>query len=466
MMGFLASCLICVTILAVILYSRFGGTEYRLSPADLSTYFGTRDIMQEEQRIFCSVVCVFPLTMVYILSLYHANIISSGIVASIFQDFGVNFDSLHFIELKNVIPRYLLPFIILLFAVLFMGHWFISMQNRIESGILNLLGIRQQTNEASRDLAEVILRHMSYGGAISHLEVATNHPVRLPPELVGAPDIQRLSYQLLQLSRWEIPRFGVSGALRNVAERHFSGQIPSSERHEWRSRAASSDSMRYIASIFWVYVIVAAVYSCVIPLWGETFWNYGIEWPRYEKIWAHLIEIGVRTLSTILPMIVALLYVELKWQSLQNAQWIALYTLTSIIFVYSAVVNSCQIALYLLKIKLVTGEYTVMRIPSAVEGLVPEFIYIFGYAMVPAVTLPLLVLMRRRGKMDYWKAAVGAAMVGVGFYFAQLAFELSAKWEHANYEWHQGLLGLVLGLAALMPMAHRRRRVKSTQDGE
>ena len=465
MLGFLVSCLVCVTILAAILYSRFGGTDNRQSPADVSAYFGTRDIMQTEQRVFCSVVCLFPLTMVYVLSLYHANTISSGIVASIFSDFGVNSGSLFSIELKNSIPQYLLPIIVLLFAILFMGSWFISMQSRIESGILNLLGIRQQTNEASRDLAAVILRHMSYGGAISHLETVTNHPIRLPPELVGAPDIQRLSFQLLQLSRWEIPRLGVSGALRNVAERYFSDRIPSNELHEWRSRAASSDSMRYIANVFWIYVIVAAVYSGVIPLWGEIFWNYGIEWPRYDKIQAHLIEIGVRTLSTILPMIVALLYVEIKWQSLQNAQWIFLYTLTSIVFVYSVVVNSCQIALYLLKIELVTGEYTVMRIPSAVEGLAPEFIYVFGYAMVPAVTLPVLVLMRRRGRMDYWKAAVGATMIGVGFYCAQLAFELSAQWQHANYEWHQGLLGLVLGLAALMPVAHRRRRGERTQDG-
>ena len=466
MLSFLVSSLACTALLAMLLFLQFGGTTKKRPLNDITGYFVVRDMVQTEQRVFCSIACLLPLTALYGLSLYHAEVLTDSILTYALANSGIDHGSIVLINLRNSTPPFLLPIIVLVFPILFLRSWFVSLQKQIEVGILYLLGARQQANEVAGNLATSVLRHISYGEACSLLEKERNHPVRLPSDLIGAPDIPRLSFQLLQLARFKIPAHGVHNAIHDLAEKYFSGIIPREECEQLRSQSESSDTVHFISNIFWIYIIVVGIYAAVVPLWGETLWNYDIEWPRYEKMQAHLVEIGIRTLTPVLPTIVAVLYVERRWEDVKNAKVMFLYTIVSFVSLYSLVINSSQIALYLVKVELVTGEYTVLRIPSAVEGLSPEVVYIVGYTLVAAATIPVLVLMRRQGRFDYRKAVVGSILFGVGFYCAQLAYELSAQWEHANYTWHQGLLGLVLGLAAMMPVAHRTRTRRMSQKDE
>ena len=453
---FLISCLACVAVVAALLFSQFGDATPKRVESDITGYFRIDDLVHNRERLHLSLVCLIPLTSLFAVALYYSDLLAQGALSFAFAAFGIDYTANNSYFDHDSIPKSLRPIIVMLFVLWLFGGRLRAFQTKIEAGIIHLFQVRQQVNAMLSDVSGRILKNLSYQDAVMTLEESIGHRLRLPRELMSADDNERLSFHLLQLAWSNIRENGLHRAIVDVSTKYFPNCLSSEEVAALKRTTMTLVRRDYMNRVVATYLIVCIMYIGLVPLPVERIRELGVEWPDYNHIGIQLRELFVRTIGGILPIILAVRFVENRWSGLGKARGSVVYTVTSAVFLWCLAVNFVHIAIYLLQVDFDTGDFTWTLEENAVAGVTPEGTYVFGYAMAPAVTVLALVGLRPAGLLTYVKSVLGAILFGAGCLVSQMAFERHAGWDEVVYYWHQGFMGLILGLGGLLPAAGRR----------
>lgn len=471
------------------LYVQFGQRPVRQRSRDITAFFYIDEILKRDEKRFLSVICLLPLATLGTALLYHSDTVLKFIVDYILASFGIdsgesagdsgkleraaetpNIDATDEQETKreppslsktiyDKLPNFMLPISVLLFGWLFIGARITAMQARIENRIVYLLRIRQQVHGFVTGVAELLLRKKTYAEVQALLNVVTTGQIRLPRELVGSTAAHKLAFQLLELTKSTIPKYGTTDAIFFRTSLYFPSAGLPEARVAFPEANVISVVRRPIYRILWIYVVVCGFYASLVPLLAfaptarDLLELLKAVWPEYQHLRIQLREIGVRGIAGVLPTVAALLYIEYRWHSILVMKYAVVFTASIIVLVWSVVVNSIDMGIYLAQIATATGEYEILYVPGIVFDRRPELYHVLTYSSVPAVCTFLVGIVVRNGHLHTWGALLGALIFGLGFFLAQWTFETTANWEGINYFWHQGLMGFVLGCGGLLAVS-------------
>ena len=235
-----AAVVICLAIVAGIQYRAFGTAGKTRVAGSLASFFHLHEIVEKWQRDVCAVVTAIPLSFVFFVIAVKPDTFRSPLSESLLK---VATDGNEVIEVIVWVlvyaPPALFPFLILLISFLVLGAQIRFLFRNIEKGVVSVAGLAQRAEDLAQTVSAELLEQNSYEEIVDKLEVQQGKKLALAEELEDSTDLKRLSFQLLHLTKRDIPIKGPRAAFLDIVESDLHGVIPEAKLGELCSKVCT-----------------------------------------------------------------------------------------------------------------------------------------------------------------------------------------------------------------------------------
>lgn len=441
--------IICLVIVFFLQYRTFGTSGKTRTPNDIASFFSINEIVDKWQRAVFATVTSIPLTFVFLIVAYRAEVFIEALPTDA---------STPFVQtLIRNIPEPLLPIVILIMLFLIFGAQTKFLYQKIEKGIVHLAAFVQKTNSLSRNLSRYLLTMASYERIVEELE--RNRPNKLPmaEELEEAKNELKLSFLLLHMAKYDVREIGLRAALRQIVELKLEEIIKLNDDTEkdypWEERVGlltfrgrKLNWFHLFASAM-MFLIVCGLYIGIVPSGWAFFEARDIVWPEYQYIGSLVHGVVQMVLATILPMIIGIFLFVWRTERRRETVVQTVSIVLVIVFLTSLVINAPFAFQQRLEIFLGIGELQ----PTNESGFGgrAELFYVFVHSLIPCAVVLVLAIVDPEETLSFWDIVITVVVIALGHGLAYAAFERLAdiQW---NFYWHQALLSIVLSTSVLV----------------
>ena len=480
--------LICMVIVCGIQYRNFGTIERARTPENIASFFFVHEVSDKWQRNLCAVAALVPLSFLFFVISYNSDELGKrlvydllGIVEASENASGQQLGKLEsFLKiLVDYAPGYTYPLFLLAVSFIFFGAQLRFLYRHIERGVTFVSGISNRTNSLLMNFSTTLLNYQTYEQIVHLLEKMRPTKLPLAEELEYVSDENKLSFLLLHVAKPSVPEVGIRRALRNILDTKISDALTQEEydtlikligsRHvnkipDLDTISANSDQQNILSRkvgsgnsrVEWIhmtvaialFLIVCLIYVAIVPRIPEILGQFEILWPESAQALAK--GIILLSLATIVPFTGGIRLYDRRVQNFGGGTTRDLVTIFLGVFLFSLIVNSTFVMMQRVEFLLRLLDNFNTASFFGFLGLA-ETVYIFSHSLVPSMALLTVVLVSPKGLVISRSLIIAVVVVAGGHLISYAAFETAAgvSWQ---YYWHQGLLGFVLGSAAMLIM--------------
>ena len=454
---------LCLIFVFAMQFNAFGKSGKTRTLDSVASFFLINEIIDKWQRFIFATIASIPLSFIFLIVAYRAEVF----IKALMESYGIAeatqaaaVPAPFVAELIKHIPSPLLPVVILVLLFLIFGAQIKFLYQRIERGVIQLAAIGHRTNSLSRALSRRLLMKWKYEDIVRRLELRRQKTLPLAEELEDASPDLKLSFQLIHMAKFDIPRKGLRGAFQQLVDDYLQGitewdvavddRPPSTRGIELLPPVTDNINHYHIFATAMMFVIVCALYTGISPAASKFFNGLGIMWPHYDFIGSHIQTVVQMVLATIAPMIIGIILFVKRMERRKETMVQTVTVVFVIVFLSSLLINAPFAFQQRLEISLDVGE-----LKATVEhgfGGRAELLYVLVHSLIPCSVVLVLAVIDPEETLSRWDIVITVGLITVGHFLAYMAFEAVAALEPWRYYWHQALLAFVLSTSALMIM--------------
>lgn len=463
------STLLCLIVITALQYRLFGSTIKTRSQDSVATFFLVDELLDNQQRTFLALLSSIPLSFIFLVVAYNAETFGKALIEiyvySVKEHLAT--DSPVGPALVTEIPEPLYPVVILLASFLLFGAQLKFLYMRVEKGLVFAAGALFRADRQLKELADILLGKHEYEDLVAELNRERPTPVPLAEELEHTSATSQLSFQLLHLAKYDVPKLGLRDAVLRVVHNKFQDILSADDRGKLDHESHKDNNLKellvpnrptrwsYVVAGLVVYLVVCGVYAWLVPMASR--FVEGPVWPKPEFTPDLVRGIIQATVATLAPLVLGIAFYAQRALNVSETQTQRLFIVFAQVFVISVVFNILFVLLPFIEM------YLGLREGSQSFGL-PEFVYVLTHSLIPCAALLTVAIVDRDVILSRRNVFLAVLMVGIGHFAAYFAYELASELNWAYY-WHQALLGTVVASTGLVIMAIFWKPTKRTADG-
>ncbi len=444
--------LVCVStslFVAFLLMQLFSERPRTHSSASPASHFQVRELVAGRKLTTLSLLCSVPFAaLFFVLSLYSTTLATAGkqlLLKKLREMLDMSVEPFEKVlsQLPDLLDQlYVLAVTLLLFAP-YVRAPFVLFRNLIFKAI----SFDDRIDDVAEAGARAALATLKYPSAKNALLSATgSRDAPVAKELINAPDVKRLAYQLLHFSEKDSAKHGLRRGL-GMTLKKIGVEMPSVE-------CPPSPRYQLVFAALTFYAILCGAYAFLAPHIAPWLQHshlvkillQPIEWPHFTEELA--ISAVQRTLSFVIPLAGGMFfYTERRLRYPSESSFQAFVVVFSVQFPFALLVNVVFAVVFFARSEAgrFAGDLSLLDLSLWTDA--------FLFSLTPAVALLSWILCGRIGMGRSGTIAVVCFAAAVAFCISQLLFE--AMTSHiTGFYWHQLVFGAFItvsyGMAALV----------------
>jgi hypothetical protein len=209
-------------LLMLVQFWNFGSSYKVRNPGEVSTFFDLAALLPRRQLIGLRLLSSIPLSIVFFTVCLVAPEQLNGVYVTLLnaggEQVGMNKDVLSLFESFS---QSFAPIALLVVVFLFFWKYYEILAGRIDKLIILAFGITRRFSDLAENVARVLLQVEKGDRSKIVRKISAQLGGQNPPlaeELVGAPAINQVAYQLLYVARPNVATLGLNGAMRSLID--------------------------------------------------------------------------------------------------------------------------------------------------------------------------------------------------------------------------------------------------------